>query len=166
MQVKDVLCQIFRDRVSEYFSMSPVGFTPAPALYDPAPASARAELEERLGAVWDDGYREFLEASDGMNGFNLAFLGVKDWSPGGLGEAASRLLEDFRDIGLPEDEGIDPGVELAPVAVNSDISVAVFMGDMGAGSRFWLVGEGDGFFLESFVDVLRFVGGERRVETR
>ncbi|MEV8628556.1 hypothetical protein [Streptomyces sp. NPDC051079] len=159
MEVKDTVSQIFKNRVSEYFSESPIGFTPAPALYSPALPGERVGLEGRFEASWDDAYRDFLAITDGMDGFNVVFLGVKDWTLGGLGESASTFLEDLRDIDLLEDEGIDPSVQLVPVAVNSDISVAVFMGDFGSGARFWWTGEGDGFFFADFVGVLRFAGG-------
>ncbi|GAA3398342.1 hypothetical protein [Streptomyces roseoviridis] len=82
MRIKDIVYRVFMDCTSEYFSMSPIGFTPAPALYNPARAAARQELEGRLGSVWDDGYRDFLSITDGMSGLQLVFLGVKDWSPG------------------------------------------------------------------------------------
>ncbi|MFF6774573.1 hypothetical protein ACFY8W_13535 [Streptomyces sp. NPDC012637] len=160
--VKDIVHRLFRDRLVEYLSESPIGCTPAPALYEPAAASERVGLEARSEVAWDDGYREFLAITDGMNGFHLSILGVKDWGPDGPGEAAARLLEDSRDIGLHLDEGIPEGVPLFPVALNSGHSVGVFMGDIGSGARYWLIGEGDSSFFDEFVDVLTYLGGERR----
>ncbi|MEU6984954.1 hypothetical protein ABZ946_16255 [Streptomyces sp. NPDC046324] len=159
--MKETIRQVFIRRVEEYLSEYPVGLPTAPALYSPASDEELAQLQSRSGVIWDSAYGDFLRITDGMGGFEPTVLGVRDWIPGGLGESALRFLDDLRDMGIPEDVGVNPEEPLFPVAANTDCSVAVFMGELaeGVSARFWWVGMGDSFYFEDFPAVLRWIAG-------
>ncbi|MFK0203847.1 SMI1/KNR4 family protein [Streptomyces lavendulae] len=118
------------------------------------------ELERLCGQPLEDSYREFLEITDGLDRFciGLSVLGSREWPGGARAVAAADFGETLTDIGILADVGLRGDVELFPVAIDEDMTVAIFMiNSSEVPERFWWVGNGDSMFFLRFLDIFMYV---------
>ncbi|MET8629107.1 hypothetical protein ABZW30_36145 [Kitasatospora sp. NPDC004669] len=152
-------------RVNDHRSDPDSALAAPPGLRPPADASQISELEGWLRQPIESGYREFLEFSDGMDNFRsgMPLLGWQDWPSG---DALSRALH-FRDIitsiDVHIDEGLTEDAVLAPVSVNRDGTVGIFMvwDEESPEKRYFWVGNGDAAFFSTLSEVFDVASGVR-----
>ncbi len=158
MDIRRLVGQVMSESVVEHLSAGREEGLPIPRLYPPAGRERIAAFEERAGQRFEAGYREFLDLTDGMEGFGVmtSILGCHDWDEGGRAEAALAFLEGVREDGTAVDVGLPEDITLFPVAVDADGSRAIFMLDRPdvLPERYWWVGEGSSSFFGTFADLL------------
>ncbi|MGW2376567.1 hypothetical protein [Kitasatospora sp. NPDC001683] len=136
-----------------------------PGLRPPADAGQIAELERWLRQPIEPGYREFLEFSDGMDNFRsgMPLLGWCDWPSGETLSRALRFRNVVTSIDVHIDEGLTEDAVLAPLSVNVDGTVGIFMvwDEESPDKRYFWVGNGDAAFFSTLSEVFDVASGTR-----
>ncbi|MFE6050514.1 hypothetical protein ACFQ6N_07165 [Kitasatospora sp. NPDC056446] len=136
-----------------------------PGLRSPVDASRIPELEEWMRQPIEPGYREFLEFSDGMDNFSsgMPLLGWRDWPSGDTLSRALHFLDIVTSIDVHIDEGLTEDTVLAPLSVNGDGTVGIFMvwDDESPEKRYFWVGNGDAAFFSTLSEVFDVASGVR-----
>ncbi|MFE2721502.1 hypothetical protein [Kitasatospora sp. NPDC059327] len=136
-----------------------------PGLRASASASQITELAGWLRQPIEPGYREFLEFSDGMENFyaGMPIMGWQDWPSSSILIRALRFRDIVISIDVHVDEGLAEDAVLAPISVNRDGSVGIFMvwDHESPTRRYFWVGNGDAAFFSTLPEVFAFASGAR-----
>ncbi|WP_157849834.1 hypothetical protein [Streptomyces novaecaesareae] len=152
-------------RIDDHRSDPGSALSAPPGLRPPADASQISEFEGWLRQPIEPGYRQFLEFSDGMENFRsgMPLLGWRDLPSGDTLARALRFRDVITGIDVHLDEGLTEDAVLAPVSVNGDGTVGIFMvwDDESPEKRYFWVGNGDAAFFSTLSEVFDVASGAR-----
>jgi hypothetical protein len=136
-----------------------------PGLRSPATARQIDQLAVWLGQPLESDYRTLLEFSDGLDNFcdGMPIFGWQDWPSGEHLMKAKNFLKIILDGDIHLDEGIPEGAALAPLSVNQEGTVGIFMVDDPGefGGRYFWVGKGDAASFVNLSEVFDYAAGIR-----
>lgn len=160
MEMRLLVSQLMEKNIAEYLDGSSHGGFPVPRVFPPASAEQIEGLEGLAGQSLESGYREFLDLTDGMDGFRLdmPIFGCRDWISRDRVNAAIALRGELREDGVPVDVGLPANVELFPISVDPEGASAIFMLNSSEVfvERIWWIGGGSSSFFRGFADLLAF----------